>query len=133
MDSLPKAAHSVSDFLHGYEDEHRLRGFRSKCGFITATWSLRCPQCGAKDLSELDLSGRGRIAAFTVQTVPSEAFLNEAPYAYVLVDLEEGGRIAGWMAHVATEQELQIGERVHFVATYKPGVQFAKDSVPSTE
>jgi len=73
------------------------------------------------------LSGRGRVAAFTVQHVPSDEFLNEAPYAYVVVELDEGGRVTGWMPTVKTESDLAIGDRVHFVASYKPGVQFAKD------
>jgi uncharacterized protein len=120
----------VGDYIHGYEEEERLRGFRSKCGFTTATWSLRCPQCGANDLTEATLSGRGRVAAYSVQTVPSEEFLNEAPYAYLVVDLEEGGRISGWMPGVRTDQDLSIGEKVHYVPSYKPGVQFAKDSAP---
>lgn len=98
-----------------------------------ATWSLRCPRCGANDLAETELSGRGRVEAFSVQTVPSEEFLNEAPYAYVVVELDEGGRIAGWMPTVRSEDDLRIGEKVHYVAGYKPGVQFAKDSAPPSE
>ncbi len=68
-----------------------------------------------------------------MQTVPSEEFLNEAPYAYVVVELDEGGRIAGWMPTVRSEDDLRIGEKVHYVAGYKPGVQFAKDSAPPSE
>lgn len=67
-----------------------------------------------------------------MQTVPSEEFLNEAPYAYVLVELEEGGRIAGWMPAVRSEADLTIGEKVHFVPSYKPGVQFSKDEPGAT-
>ena len=133
MEPLPNAPHTVEEFVHGYEEEHRLRGFRSACGFTTATWGLRCPRCGADDHQEAMLSGRGRVAAYSVQTVPSEEFLNEVPYAYVLVDLEEGGRIAGWMPTVRSEADLRIGEAVHFVPSYKPGVLFAKDSAPPGE
>lgn len=124
----PAAAHTIDEFEHGYEEEQRLRGFRSACGFVTATWGLRCPRCGAYDLTEFALSGKGKVAAFTVQNVPSDEFVNDAPYAYVLVDLEEGGRISGWMPAVRAVTELSIGDRVHFVPSYKPGVQFQKDS-----
>ncbi len=104
-----------------------MKGFRSACGFVTATWALRCPRCGRNDLAEVVLSGRGTVVAYTVQTVPSEEFLNEAPYAYVVVDLDEGGRLTGWMPTVRAETDLAIGDRVHFVPSYKPGVQFARD------
>ena len=130
-DPIPTAAHSIGEFVHAYEEERTLKGFRSACGFITATWSLRCPRCGRADLVEAALSGKGTVVAYTVQTVPSEEFLNDAPYAYVVVDLEEGGRITGWMPAVRAVGDLAIGDRVHFVPSYKPGVQFARDAPPA--
>jgi len=124
----PSAAHSIQEFEHGYEEEQRLRGFRSACGFVTATWGLRCPRCGQFDLKEFSLSGKGVVAAYTVQNVPADEFVNDAPYAYVLIDLDEGGRISGWMPSVRAVGDLSIGDRVHWVASYKPGVQFEKDA-----
>ena len=118
--------HSIDEFRRGYEEEKRLRGFRSACGFVTATWVLRCPRCGENDLVETSLSGRGSIAAFSIQHVPSDEFLNDAPYAYVVVDLEDGGRITGWMEQVRDDSELSIGDPVHWVESYKPGIHFAK-------
>jgi uncharacterized OB-fold protein len=128
--------HSIEGYRRGYEDEHRLRGFRCTCGFVLATWGVRCPSCGGSSLSEIDLATTGRLAAFTVQTVPSDEFLNDAPYAYVLVDLEGGGRVAGWMPGIRSDRELAIGTRVRYVPGYNPGVQFALDpdaSSPSVE
>jgi uncharacterized OB-fold protein len=105
-----------------------LRGFRcANCGFVTATWSLACPRCDHADLAEVELSGRGRVVAYTVQNVPGNEFLNEAPYTYVVVELDEGGRITGWMPAVRRVEDLAIGDRVHFLPSYKPGVQFHKD------
>jgi uncharacterized OB-fold protein len=126
MADEPGAPHSIEAFRHGYEEEARLRGFRSGCGFVTATWLLVCPRCGARDLAEAELGTTGRLVAFTVQTVPSDEFLNDAPYAYVVVDLDGGGRVTGWMAGVAEESELATGDRVRFSPTYKPGVQFVR-------
>ncbi len=86
-----------------------------------------CPRCGKADLAEVDLSGRGTIAAFSIQHVPSDDYVNEAPYAYVVVELEEGGRITGWMPTIKAESDLALGDRVRWVSSYKPGVQFVKD------
>lgn len=124
--SESSAGHSIADYQRGYESDGHLRGFRSVCGFVTATWSLACPQCGKRDLEELLLSGAGRVAAFTVQNVPGDEFLNEAPYAYVVVELAEGGRVTGWMDSVHSEDDLAIGDAVRFAPTYKPGVHFEK-------
>jgi uncharacterized OB-fold protein len=128
-DQLPSASHTIQEFVHGYEEDHHLRGFRCpNCGLVTATWGLACPRCGKADLEETALSERGSVVAFTVLSVPGDEFLNDAPYAYVVVELDGGGRITGWMPAVKSERDLAIGDRVHFVPGYKPGVQFAKDA-----
>lgn len=126
-ESAPRAAHTIEEYRRGYEEEGRLRGFRSACGYRSATWGLVCPRCGRADLEETELSGRGAVAAYTVQSVPGEEFLNDAPYAYVLVDLDEGGRIAGWMPSVTAPEGLAIGTRVRFRPSYRAGVGFEID------
>lgn len=130
VEAAPSASHTIDEYRRGYEEEKRLRGFRSACGFVTATWGLVCPRCGRRDLAEFALSGRGTVATYSVQTVPSDEFLNDAPYAYVVVDLEEGGRITGWIPSVAGDAELSVGERVQWVESYKPGVRFERRSAP---
>jgi len=123
-----EAPHTIDEFVKGYEETGKLRGFRcASCGLITATWGLACSRCGRFPLDETDLSPKGKVVAFTILTVPGDEFLNDAPFAYVVVDLDGGGRVTGWMPSVRAENELAIGDRVHFVTSYKPGVQFAKD------
>ena len=126
-DPPPSPTHSIREFQHAYEEGHQLLGFRSSCGFVSATWVLVCPRCGERDLTEIRLSGKGRVIARTIQHVPSDEYLNEAPYAYVVVDLDEGGRITGWMPGISDDAGLRLGDRVHWVESYKPGVQFARD------
>jgi uncharacterized OB-fold protein len=127
-DIVVEAPHTVDEFVKGYEESGRLRGLRcANCGLVTATWGLACSRCGRFPLDETALSPKGKVVAFTILTVPGEEFLNDAPYAYVVVDLDGGGRVTGWMPTVRAENEIAIGDRVHFVTGYKPGVQFAKD------
>ncbi len=128
-EELPTAPHTIHDWFHGYEEEGKLRGFTCpNCGLRTATWGLACQRCGKADLIEVELSGRGTVVAFTILAVPGDDFLNDAPYAYVVVELDGGGRITGWMPTVREASQMAIGDRVHYVPSYKPGVQFAKDS-----
>jgi len=127
--SLPTAPHTIEDWVKGYESDGKLRGFRcGACQLVLATWGLACPRCGSPGLEEQELSGKGAVVAFTILTVPGDEFLNEAPYAYVVVELDGGGRITGWMPSVRQESDLALGERVHFAPSYRPGVQFSKDS-----
>jgi len=128
-DMLVEAPHTIEEFVKGYEEGGTLRGLRcANCGFVTATWGVGCSRCGCFPLDETVLSPKGKVVAFTIQTVPGDEFLNDAPYAYVVVDLDGGGRVTGWMPKVRAENDLAVGERVHFVSSYRPGVQFAKDS-----
>jgi len=125
----PTVPHSIDDFVKGYEEAGKLRGFRCpNCGLVTATWGLACSRCGRPDLEEAELSPRGCIIACTILHVPGNEFLNDAPYAYVVVELDGGGRITGWMPTVRAETDLKIGERVRFNPSYRPGVQFIKES-----
>lgn len=123
---LPAAPHSIADYRAAYEEGNALRGFRSACGYVSATWALVCPQCGQRDLAETALAKEGTLRAVTVQHVPSDEFLNEAPYAYVLVALDGGGTVAGWIEGVRADSELTIGDRVRFRPSYKPGLQFER-------
>jgi uncharacterized OB-fold protein len=133
-DDLPSAPHTVAEFLRGYEEDGTLRGFRCpNCGLLTATWNLACPRCGARDLVEHELGRAGRVVAFTLLNVPGDEFLNDAPYAYVVVELDGGGRVTGWMPNVKRVEDLRIGDRVRFVTSYKPGVQFVKEAEPPGE
>jgi uncharacterized protein len=130
-DGIPSAAHTVDDWFHGYEEGETLRGFRcTNCGLVTATWGLACPRCGRRTLEEHALGRTGRVVAFTLLHVPGDEFLNDAPYAYVIVELDGGGRVTGWMPTVRAESELAIGVPVRFVPSYRPGVQFAKAAGP---
>ena len=129
VDELPTAPHTVAEWLHGYEEDGRLRGFRcGHCGLVTATWGLACPRCGHRAYVELELGTTGTVVAYTVLSVPGDDFLNDAPYAYVVVDLDGGGRVTGWMPTVRDPAQLAIGERVRFHPSYRPGVQFVTES-----
>ncbi len=126
---LPAAAHTIEEWVRSYEEGGPLRGLRCpNCGLITATWTLACPRCGQIGLVEQVLGSAGWVVAFTLLTVPGDEFLNDAPYAYVVVELDGGGRITGWMPSVRTVDGLTIGARVRFVPSYKPGVQFALET-----
>jgi uncharacterized OB-fold protein len=116
--------HTIEDFRRGFKDQGRLRGLRSACGFATATWGLRCPRCGDR-LVEVELPLEGSVVSFTVQTVPSEGFMNDAPYAYVIVDLG-GAVISGWMPGLRSPDELAIGTKVRFRPSYRNDVQFER-------
>ncbi len=87
---------------------------------------VRCPKCKSKDLSSRKFSNTGKVVSYTIQTVAAESFLNETPFAYAIVDLDDGPNIACWIPWISKPEELPIGQQVTYVPSYKPGIQFDK-------
>lgn len=87
---------------------------------------VRCQECGKRDIGTRKFSNRGKIVSYTIQTVAAEAFLNETPFAYAIVDLDDGPKIACWVPWISKSPELPIGQQVEFIPSYKPGIMFEK-------
>jgi uncharacterized OB-fold protein len=63
-------------------------GFYVECenGHGSLPPRLSCPQCGSQDLSEEPLPDSGEIATYTMVTVPTPQFEDDAPYVTAVVD-----------------------------------------------
>lgn len=96
------------------------------CGERHFTPVVRCSK-GHDALRVKEYAKEGRVVSYTIQVVAPEAFLNEVPFAWVVVDLDGGGpRVSGWVPFIAKPDELAIGQRVKFTPSYKPGMVFEK-------
>ena len=127
-EGISPAPHSIEEFVQAYEHGGVLRGTRCRqCGARTATWGLACSRCGGGPLEEATLGTTGKIVTGTIVAVASDEFVNDAPYAYVVVELDGGGRVSGWMPGIRTDDEIAPGTAVRFVPSYKPGVRFERD------
>ena len=70
----------------------------------------------------------GKVVTYTIQTVAPDPFVNEVPYAWVIVELDKKIRITGWIPFISSKEELKIGQKVKLVKSYKPGMVFEKIS-----
>lgn len=99
--------------------ERRLTTTRCRaCGALRFPPRVWCPACLSDDLEWVELSGRGRLAAFSTQET---GLRFRAPDVLGLVDLEEGVRL---LSHVAgRHSDLAIGQpvRVDYVEV-EPGL-----------
>lgn len=87
---------------------------------------VRCKN-GHDRLAVKPFATEGTVATYTIQVIAPEAFLNEVPFAWVVVDLDAGGpRVSGWVPFVSKPDDLRIGQRVRFTSSYKPGMMFEK-------
>ncbi|NIM45482.1 MAG: hypothetical protein GTN80_07545 [Nitrososphaeria archaeon] len=105
----------------------RIKGYEcTNCGHRQVTPIVFCPKCRGRDLKRVDLGNTGSIVSYTVQRISPEAFINETPFAWVVVDLDGGGRITGWIPFISDHEELSVGQRVRYTRSYRPGVVFEK-------
>lgn len=95
--------------------ENRLLGVKClTCGFITAPPRTACRKCSGLDTEPVELSGKGKIATYTVVHVTPENRHGQAPYLVVVVELDEGSWIMGNLSGIdpqSASMEL-IGRRV---------------------
>lgn len=82
----------------------------SDCGCLQFYPRILCTQCHGNGLSWRAVSGRGRIASFTVvRRGISRAYA--APYIVVLIDLDEGPRMMSSLVN-ADPENVAVGDAV---------------------
>ena len=125
-EKAPHMAPHISEYVEAAR-EGVIRGVTcGGCTHKSVTALAVCPKCGGSDLRSAEFPNEGTVVSYTILAVPPEVFLDEAPYAFVIVQLQDGPRCTGWMPSVKRPEEIQIGDRVRFVKTYKPGMVFEK-------
>jgi len=92
----PFTAASFNHFL----GEHKLMGVRcSTCGKLYTPPRAICPACHGGAMEWVELSGRGRVAAFTAISIAPTMMIEEGygrdnPYCTGVVELEEGAKVS---------------------------------------
>jgi uncharacterized OB-fold protein len=121
-----KTARPTFKEQHDALRDGRMLGYQcTKCGQKTLTPLLRCT-CGNLDLEPREFNTTGTVVTYTVQRVAAEEFLNDVPYAWVIVQIDDGPRATGWIPFVSRSGELKIGDRVKLTTSYKPGCMFER-------
>lgn len=97
------------------------------CGHKSITPMYVCPHDKSRDIKTADLPGEGVIEAYTVQKlIAPEEFLNDIPFAFAVIKLDDGTLVSGWVPDIARDADLPLGTRVRYTPTYKPGYMFEK-------
>lgn len=114
------------------EQQKKLRdeeiwGFHcSTCKYDQFSPMVRCARCGGLDIATRKYSTTGTVVSYTIQSVAGEQFLNEVPFAWAIIKLDDGPQISGWIPYIAKPAELPKGQTVKFIPSYKPGMMFEK-------
>jgi uncharacterized OB-fold protein len=108
--------------------EGRLKAWAcGKCGHKSITPMYVCPVDKARDIRTVDLPSTGVVESYTVQKlIAPEEFLNDIPFAFVVVKLDDGTLVSGMVLDVARDADLPIGTRVRHAPSYKSVYLFEK-------
>ena len=95
--------------------EDKLLGLKCQaCGAITVPPKMVCRKCTSSNIDIVELSGKGKIKAFTTVNVAAEGRESECPYILAMVELDEGPWLMGNLTGTdPTEASMElIGKRV---------------------
>jgi uncharacterized protein len=105
----------------------RILGFHCKaCKMDRISPMSRCPKCKSSDITTREFSKTGKVVTYTIQSVASEQFLNDTPFAFAIIQLDDGPRVSGMVPWIAKEKDLPIGQKVEYVPSYAAGMRFEK-------
>ena len=112
---LPPMRGLAHDF-YGYCKNHELRFQRcSQCRTWRHVPREMCAECGSFDYEWAQSSGKGQVYSWATTSQPMlPKFADAIPYSTVIVELEEGVRMATWVIDVPPDQ-LRIGMPVEVV------------------
>jgi len=122
----PRPPLSLKEQKDLLRDGHVVGFHCTKCKVDRLSPMTRCPKCGSSDIQRREFSKTGKVVSYTIQSVASEQFLNETPFAFALIQLDDGPRVSGWIPWIAKAKDLPMGQKVEYVPSYKPGMQFEK-------
>jgi uncharacterized OB-fold protein len=93
-----------------------------KCGAVSFPPRLICPGCKAREFETIILADKGKIMTYTIIRVAPQPFVDQAPYAVGIVELDDGVRLTAQIVDFNFE-DLKTGARVkiEFRKVYQEG------------
>ena len=99
----------------------------TKCAELHLATVYFCKKCGSKEFEDSILKGTGKVVTYTIMTVPPAGFEDLAPYAWVVIELNDSGiRISGFLPNIQKPEDLQIGAVVKVVDFDNRGIVLEK-------
>jgi len=91
---------------------YRLEAQKCKnCGAVLFPPRLICPECKRRDFEDTRLAEKGKVLTYTIIRVPPHQFVDQAPFAVGIVELDDGVKLTGQIVDCDFE-DLNIGQRV---------------------
>ena len=86
-----------------------------------------CKKCGKREFEDLALEGHGKVETYTIMTVPPSGFEKYAPYARVVLSIDNSDlRVSGFLANIPKPENLPIGAALKVVDFDDRGIVLEK-------
>ena len=72
---------------------------------------LICPECKNQEMESTRIADTGKILTYTIIRTPPQQFVDQAPYAIGIVELDDGVRLTAQIVDIDFD-DLKIGQRV---------------------
>ena len=102
------APFTVEQFYKFIQERKLMAAECKQCGTVFIPPKPVCTSCFSKELRWIQLEAKGKLVTYTVIHVAPEQFQPIAPYAYGILELENGLRLPGMIKGIELEN-LEIG------------------------
>jgi len=115
------------EFIEAVKSGNILARKCTKCGELHLATVYFCKKCGSKGFENSILNGTGKVATYTIMTVPPEGFEELAPYAWVVMEIDDSDiRVSGFLGKIASPADLPIGTPVKIIGFDERGIVLEK-------
>ena len=115
------------EFIEAAKSGNILARKCAKCSEILLATVYYCKSCGSKEFEDTILKGTGKVVTYTIMTVPPAGFEDLAPYAWVVMELDDSAiRVSGFLAKISTPEDLPIGTPVKVTGFDERGIVLEK-------
>lgn len=127
MEAAAKRVMTQKEQKEAAKDGKLLAWACAKCGHKSITPMYVCPLDKGRDIQTVQLPSTGVVEAYTIQKlIAPEEFLNDIPFAFVVVKLDDGTLVSGMVMDVNSERDLPAGAKVKHAPSYKSVYLFEK-------
>lgn len=91
--SLPTPTPETRAFWDGCKEQKLVLPRCGDCGRLHYYPRAICPHCWSRNLTQEQVSGRGKLYSYVISHRAAPGFQEEAPYSIAVVELDEGPRM----------------------------------------
>ncbi|MHA1713773.1 MAG: Zn-ribbon domain-containing OB-fold protein [Candidatus Ranarchaeia archaeon] len=106
---------SIPRYWREIPQRYRLEATKCKdCGAIQIPAFKICPKCNSQNIVAENCPSTGKLVTYTVVYVAPEKFVDQAPYAIGIIELDNGARLTAQLTD-CDFNEISVGMRLEAV------------------